>query len=128
VLYVDDDEVMLSMVEHLLRKLGYRATCMVDPRTALAEAKAGNDPYDIVVTDFNMPHLSGLDLARALHEALPHLPVVISSGFIPEQLRIDAQAAGVVALIRKEHTLDDLATVVERALAGTGLQSHGPSG
>ena len=122
VLYVDDDEVMLTMVEHLLLRLGYRATCFTDPRAALAAVQAGADPFDIVVTDFNMPQMSGLELAQALHDAATGLPVVISSGYIPEQLRKHAQAAGVVALMRKEHTLDDLASVVATALAACDVR------
>ena len=126
VLYVDDDEVMLTMVEHLLLKLGYRATCFADPRAALAAVRAGSDPFDIVVTDFNMPQMSGLELAQALHDGNTGLPVVISSGYIPEQLRKHAQAAGVVALMRKEHTLDDLAGVVATALAACDERRGAP--
>jgi nitrogen-specific signal transduction histidine kinase/CheY-like chemotaxis protein len=128
VLYIDDDEVMLLMVEHLLLKLGYRATCLADPCAALAAVRAGAGQFDIVVTDFNMPQMSGLDLARALRDIDAGLPVVISSGYIPEQLRSDAEAAGVVALLRKENTLDDLAAVVERALAARGSRSGSLSG
>jgi len=117
VLYIDDDEVMLLMVEHLLLKLGYSATCLIDPRAALAAVQARPGHFDLVVTDFNMPQMSGLDLARALRDIDAHLPVVISSGYLPEQLRSNAEAAGVVALMRKEHTLDDLGAVVERALS-----------
>ncbi len=84
--------------------------------------QAGADPFDIVVTDFNMPQMSGLELAQALHDAATGLPVVISSGYIPEQLRKHAQAAGVVALMRKEHTLDDLASVVATALAACDVR------
>ena len=117
VLYIDDDEVMLVMVEHLLRKLGYRATCLADPRAAIAVVQSRADAVDLVVTDFNMPLLSGLDVARTLRDIDSELPVVICSGFISEALRADATAVGVVALMRKEHTLDELGAVVEQALA-----------
>jgi CheY-like chemotaxis protein len=117
VLYVDDDEVMLMVVERLLVRLGYRATCLVDPGAAIAAVKAESTDFDVAITDFNMPQMSGLDLADALCEIDGGLPVVISSGFISEQLRIDANGAGVVALLRKEHTADDLGAVVAQAVA-----------
>ncbi len=117
VLYIDDDEVMLVMVEHLLRNLGYRATCLADPLAAIAVVQTHTREVDLVVTDFNMPDMSGLDVARVLHETDPDVPVVICSGFISEALRADAKAVGVVALMRKEHTLDELGAVVEHALA-----------
>lgn len=123
VLYIDDDEVMLLMVEHLLLKLGYSATCLANPHAALAAVRARPGDFDMVVTDFNMPQMSGLDLARALRDIDAQLPVVISSGYIAEQLRNDAEAAGVVALMREENTLDDLAAMVQRALAVRGSLS-----
>lgn len=123
-LYIDDDEVMLLMVEQLLLKLGYRATCLPEPIAALAAVRAGSSHFDVVVTDFNMPQMTGLDFARALRDLAPALPVVISSGYIPEHLRSAAQAAGVVALMRKEHTLEDLGAVVGRALAARSA-GHG---
>jgi signal transduction histidine kinase/ActR/RegA family two-component response regulator len=125
VLYVDDDEVMLLMVEHLLLNLGYLATCLADPRAAIATVRTRADEFDVVVTDLNMPQMSGLDAAKALHDIDPKLPVVITSGFISEQLRVDAQLVGVVALMRKEHTLEELGAMVELALA-VRRQAAGP--
>ena len=90
---------------------------MADPCAALAAVHAGADSFDIVVTDFNTPQMSGQNLAKALRRFDSRLPVVISSGYIAEQLRVEAEAAGVVALIRKEHTLDDLAAVLVLVLA-----------
>ncbi len=116
VLYIDDDEVMLVMAEELLRNWGYRATCLADPVAAIAAVKAGPTDFDVAISDFNMPQMSGLDVALALREIDAKLPVVISSGFISEQVRIDALNAGVVALLRKEHTLAELGAVVAKAL------------
>ena len=123
VLYVDDDPVMVLMVDSLLQRLGWRVTCQADPSAALARALQADDAVDVVVTDFNMPGLSGLELAQALAQARPALPVVITSGYITDNLRTDARSAGVRQLLQKEYTLEQLGPLLQQVLADTG-RSH----
>ena len=117
VLYVDDDEVMLLMVESLLQRSGYRVTACQDARAALTAVRAQPADFDLVVTDLNMPDLSGLDVARELGRIRADLPVVISSGFITEAMRAEAQRAGVRGLPQKENTIDELPALVRSMLA-----------
>ena len=118
VLYIDDDDVMMVMVERLLERLGYAVTCMDDPANAIEAVRAAPQRFDIVVTDLNMPALSGLDVARALHRLRPGLPVIISSGNLPDQLQGEARQAGVRALVHKQYTLEELGAVIHWVLAG----------
>ena len=64
-----------------------------------------------------MPELTGLDMARTLAALRPGLPVVISSGYISEQLRADALAAGVRQVMNKESTFEELPALVRRLLS-----------
>jgi CheY-like chemotaxis protein len=116
VLYVDDDEVMAVMVHGLLQRLGYRATCTLDAQEAIALVARDPEDVDLVVTDFNMPNCSGLDVARALASIRPSLPVAISSGYVSDELRVRAAALGVRAVMQKEHTLEELGALVHAAL------------
>jgi signal transduction histidine kinase len=116
VLYVDDDEVIVLMVERLLVKAGYRVTLFKDGREAVAAVRAEPLAFDLVVTDFDMPGLTGIDVARALAAIRQDLPVVISSGYISEDLSLQATAAGVRGLMQKQNTLEDLATLVRRIM------------
>jgi PAS domain S-box-containing protein len=118
VLYVDDDEVMAVMVERLLQRLGYDVVCHQDPQAALAAVRARPDAFDIAVTDLNMPGLSGLDVAREIARVRGDLPVIISSGNLPEELQADARIAGVRALLHKQYTLEELGPAIHRVLAG----------
>jgi CheY-like chemotaxis protein len=70
-----------------------------------------------VVADYNMPGLSGLELARALAALRPELPVIISTGYIPAALRKQAAELGVRELVRKENTVEELGAAVRRVLA-----------
>ncbi len=119
VLYVDDDEVMQLMVQRLLQRAGHQVLICADVPQALAVLHDPAEAVDLLVTDFNMPGLSGLDLCRQVRALRPALPMVISSGYLSERLRAEALALGVRALLKKEHTLEDLPGLV-RDLLGPG--------
>ena len=114
VLFVDDDEAIVFLMTRLLERQGYRVRGFTDAREALAAARANPRQFDLAVTDFNMPHMSGLDMARALHEIHPELPVAVASGYITDALREEAPAAGVKELVYKPNTVDELCEVVSR--------------
>lgn len=117
VLYIDDDEVMRNMVNRLLKRLGYQPTCMADPQEALAAfqaASAGEERFDVVVTDYNMPGLNGIELASAMHDLSPAVPVLLSSGYLQEGMVARAQAVGVREILQKENTVEELGPALQR--------------
>jgi two-component system, cell cycle sensor histidine kinase and response regulator CckA len=66
------------------------------------------------VTDYNMPGMSGLDVAGAVRMIRPDLPVAIASGFIDETLQTQAEGAGVRELIFKANAVEDLCEAFAR--------------
>jgi signal transduction histidine kinase/ActR/RegA family two-component response regulator len=116
VMCVDDDEVMCLLLERLLMRAGYRTSCFADAASALAALGADPQAFDLVVTDFNMPGQSGLDLSTAAATLRPGLPVILISGYIFENLPEQARRAGVCEVIRKQCVLEDLLGAVDRAL------------
>ena len=108
VIYVDDDEVMVLMVQRLLQRAGYQVTTCTAPAQLLALLREQPALGDLVVSDYNMPEMSGVELAIELARLRPALPVVISSGYIADELRQQARAVGVRALLKKENTLEEL--------------------
>ena len=116
VLYLDDDESLVFLVMRMLNRLGYRTSCFVDARVALDAVRADPGGFDIAVTDFNMPGLSGMDVALELSRIRPDLPVVITSGYITDALREDARRAGVRELVDKPSTVDELCQVIQQIL------------
>lgn len=125
VLYVDDDEVMLLMVQRLLEREGYRVLICSDAVQALAGLRDGTLHCDVVISDFNMPALSGIELARQLQgePGLRALPVVITSGFVTEELRAQVAALGVRGLLKKERTLEELTGLVRKVLTETRAEA-----
>ena len=64
VLYLDDDESLEFLVERLLKRRGVRVSGFTDQHAALEALPADPARFDLVVTDYNMPGMSGLDVAR----------------------------------------------------------------
>ena len=118
VLYVDDDEVMALMAERLLQRAGFRVTCLLSPADAIAAVRVRPGSFDLVVTDYNMPQHSGLDVALALKDIRADLPVIISSGNLTDELRAGALRLGVKHLLQKQNTVDDLCAMVHDVLSG----------
>lgn len=116
VLYVDDDEIMMLVAESLLRRAGFTVTVFQDAELARAALCERPSDWDLVVTDHNMPGCSGIELARTVAMVRPALPVVVSSGYVTEALRTEAERAGVRYVLRKENTLEELCSVAHRLL------------
>ncbi len=118
--YVDDDPVMALMVQRLLQREGYEVTvCEGAPQAlerAQAQAQASGTPPALVITDYNMPELSGLELAAQLTRLWPQVPVVLTTGYVGDTLHAEAVRHGVRALLRKENTLEDLPALVRRMI------------
>ncbi|MFN3493227.1 MAG: ATP-binding protein [Hydrogenophaga sp.] len=112
VVYVDDDELMRSTVERLLRRRGFTVSSFGSAAALLDALGPGGQAFDLVVTDYNMPDASGLDLARQLRGLYPALPVVITSGNISAELRQGARALGHIRLLNKEECFERLASVI----------------
>jgi CheY-like chemotaxis protein len=106
-MYVDDDESLVFLMERLLSRRGFQVRGFTDQVTALQLLRDEPAAFDMLITDYNMPGMTGLDLARIVRTLLPDLPIAVASGFIDEQLREQATAAGVGQIIFKATAVDD---------------------
>jgi CheY-like chemotaxis protein len=120
ILYLDDDESLVFLVQRLLERRGYRISGYTDQHEALAALRAEPAAFDLVVTDYNMPGKSGLDVAREVHKIRADLPVAIASGFIDETLQTQAKAVGVHELIFKANAVEDLCEAFARLAQAVG--------
>ena len=116
VVYLDDDENLLLMVQRILERRGISVSCFQNPADAIA--KISQDPFaiDLLLTDNNMPEISGVEVARKAIALRVDLPVAIISGFVDDQLQKEAGAAGVREVISKAN-IEMLAASIERCFA-----------
>jgi PAS domain S-box-containing protein len=120
IFYVDDDESLVALIKRILERRGYVVSGFLDGRAAVEQLR--QDPYacELVVTDYNMPHLSGLDVARAVRAIREDIPVVVVSGFIDERLLSQASGAGVLDILAKAADASEFADAVDRVMRGIG--------
>ncbi len=116
VVYVDDYEALVFLAARLLRKHGYRVSTFTSGEEALAWFQANNDPVDLLVTDQNMPGMSGVELAEAVLRSRPGQRVAIVSGHVNDALVQQAHAAGVTDVLGKQDSMDALAEAVRKLL------------
>lgn len=116
VLYVDDEEPLVVLVTRILERNGYRCSATTDPRQALEWVEKDPEAFDLVLTDMNMPGMSGIDVARAVLARRPALPVVITTGYVRAADVAATRSLGIRDLILKPDTIDELASIVARYL------------
>ncbi len=121
ILLIDDDARVLRSIKFLLEGCGYRISDYTDQEKALDALRRDPTGFDLILLDYNMPGLSGIDVARAARTIRKGLPVAISSGYIDEELSSLADAVGVRELIPKPCSGDNLIAIVER-LAKAGCE------
>ncbi len=114
---IDDEESVGAFVEGSLRALGYSTRRYRSADEFYTELASSQDPFDLVLTDQNMPRLSGLGLARRLREAGMRTPIAIASGHSPDLTEAALLPLGRVALIEKPFALEKLADTVAELLA-----------
>ena len=115
VLYLDDEELLVTLGEAMLRRLGYTASGYSSARDALAAVRADPWGFDAIVTDTNMPGMSGLEVAREVARERPDLPVVLVSGR-SECSAAELAAAGIRHCLDKPFGAGELGEVLHRAL------------
>ena len=118
VMYVDDDEALVFLVQRLLRRRGYEVSGYTDPHEATAALRAAPQAYDLLVTDYNMPGFCGVDLVREARLIRPDLPVALASGYVTAEIEQAALAEGAQALIHKPNDVEELCATVQRLIVG----------
>lgn len=121
ILIVDDFSTMRRIIKNLLRDLGFSNTHEADDGlTALPMLKSGD--YDFLVTDWNMPGMSGIDLLRAVRAdaKLSALPVLMVTAEAKRDQIIEAAQAGVNGYVVKPFTAAALKEKIEKIFERVG--------
>lgn len=116
VLFVDDEAALAEVGQELVSSLGYEVTAMTDPARALAAIRETPQAFDLLITDQNMPDLSGADLARQVLAVRPDMPILMLTGFSETISREQAKALGIREFLLKPVLRRDLAAAIKAAL------------
>ncbi len=114
ILVVDDEESMCQYLSILLTKENYEVT------TANAGVEAlrlmEKQPFDVVMTDIQMPKMDGIQLLKGIKGIDPNTPVVVMTAYASEQSAIDAVNLGAFSYLQKHCKNDEIKMVVRNAL------------
>jgi CheY-like chemotaxis protein len=116
VLLVDDEPALVEMGERVLVYLGYQVTTRTSSIEALELFRDQPDKFDLVVSDFTMPNMTGGELAKQILAIRPGMPIVLCTGFSEVFTEEKAKALGVKGYVMKPISIHDLARICRSAL------------
>lgn len=116
-LIVDDEELQTSVMQRMLERLGYCVTVCNKPGEALSLFKENPKDFDLVITDQNMPEMTGDMLVRELLHIRHDLPVIMCTGYSQRVGPEEAKQIGVREYVLKPVMTHDLNEALARALA-----------
>jgi len=99
ILVVDDDRNMLRKFKRILEREGFAAHCVESGEAALEQIKEST--FSLMITDFNMPGLNGLELARKGLELAPQMPIIMGTGGGSPTITRLAQEIGIARVLTK---------------------------
>jgi CheY-like chemotaxis protein len=116
ILLVDDEPSLVDVGQKLLEHLGYRVFSAYSSPEALEIFKRNPHQFDLVITDFTMPGLTGAKLAEELLRIRPDLPIIMSTGFSDRISPELAREMGIKSFVYKPLSAKEMARVIRQAL------------
>lgn len=116
ILFVDDEEDLVAMVQQMLEPLGYGVVTKTNSLEALEVFKAQPDQFALVITDQTMPHMTGADLAKELMCIRPDIPIILCTGFSEIINADEAKALGIREFVMKPFTTSEITETMRRVL------------
>jgi len=122
ILLAEDDGELRMLLALRLRGTGFDVTEACDGQDLLERllegpsSEGGSDPFDLVLSDLNMPPFNALDVMIGAHSHLKTTPVVLMTSFADAHTREQARRLGVTEVLDKPLRLDDLSATLGRIL------------
>ena len=120
ILFVDDERAIVELVEEILTSLGYRVSAFTSVRRAWEAYRRRPDYFDLVMTDWNMPEISGPEFIRRVRTLRPGAASILCTGYNDPVRENGIREAGINLVISKPFTVANLARAVRQALDGEG--------
>lgn len=115
ILVVEDDALIRRLNTEVLACSGYQVDAAEDGAAAWVAIQ--NENYDLIVTDNNMPNMTGVELLQSLYESRETLPVVMATGTVPQEELDRHPWLEIQATLLKPYSFDELLATVKTVLA-----------
>lgn len=128
ILLVDDDPLVCSLGRELLEKMGYEVETASQGSEALDRCRR-DPPVDLIILDYHLPDMNGLQLLRELKNTRPHTKVVMASGFFTSQELRQLQDDGASGFLSKPFRSRVIQALIKEVLAApSGTSPGSPDG
>jgi len=94
ILLVDDEEMVVTLMQRILETQGYRVVVKTSPNEALKDFYSRPYEIDLVITDYAMPLMTGVELARRIFRIRPDIPIILVTGFSAKMTEDTAKTLG----------------------------------
>lgn len=118
ILIVDDEKDELETLRRGLRIKGYEISEALSPENALRILEKNQNAITLVITDYLMPNMNGIDFLKAIRERYGSLPVIMVSAYGSSQVLTEAIQNGCNGFLEKPFTLDQLNREIIRVTCG----------
>ena len=115
-LFVDDEEALVHLGQAMLEPLGYTVVTCASSLEALDVFRAAPQSFDLVITDYTMPAMSGEMLAQELRRIRPDIPIILCTGFNDNVVEEKSRALGIDSFVLKPWRAHDLSLAIRQAL------------
>ena len=115
ILFVDDEEALANLGKYMLKRLGYQVDCTTSSIEALDTFRKEPHKFDLIITNMNMPDMTGAQLAEELLRIRPDIQVILCSGYSQMTLQEKAKAMG-IEFVMKPVSFRQIAETVRRVL------------
>jgi DNA-binding NtrC family response regulator len=116
VLVVDDDPILTDLLVDTLAAIGYEAFAAESAKTALEVLRT--KPIDLVISDINMPEMSGIELLEEIKKANRQLPVMLITGIGSDSIRSKAYSSGADSFLAKPFRIGVIESEIGKMLSG----------
>jgi CheY-like chemotaxis protein len=100
----------------MLEQRGWTVLGCSDPVVALQTAIERGGDFSCLITDYSMPGMTGLELAKQVHAVHPTLPIILSTGFLEHEDLVRSADSGITQVLPKPFTARDLTRVLREAV------------
>ncbi|TET54217.1 MAG: response regulator transcription factor [Anaerolineales bacterium] len=122
ILVVDDDQAIRRTLTEMFRRMGYKATDAASGEAALDQI--GREPFDLVILDLNMPHMTGAEVLEQARKLAPDTVFVILTGYGSLDSAIVAIRHGAFDYLLKPSSMNEIARAVEAGLTERQRRTH----
>jgi PAS domain S-box-containing protein len=116
ILLIDDEEILVELGTTILKLLGYSVVSSLSSPEALKTFTENPNGFDVVITDFTMPYMTGYELAKEFLRIRPDIPIILCTGFSSQISEEQARAAGIRAFIMKPYNTGEIAAALRKVL------------